>query len=36
MEWKGKHANSNQKRAGLDILISGKKNFSTKIVTRNK
>lgn len=30
------HANSNQKRAGVTMLISDKIEFMTKIVTRDK
>uniref|UniRef100_A0A9L0T273 Uncharacterized protein n=1 Tax=Equus caballus TaxID=9796 RepID=A0A9L0T273_HORSE len=30
------HANSNQKRAGVAILISGKIGFRSKIITRDK
>ena len=30
------HANGNQKKAGIAILISGKINFKTKSITRDK
>ena len=30
------HANGNQKKAGVAILISGKTDFKTKTITRDK
>ena len=36
-EWKKiAHANGNQKRAGVAILVSDKIDFKLKVVTRNK
>ena len=36
-EWKKIfHSNGNQKKAGVAILISGKRDFKIKTVTRNK
>ena len=34
--WKNFHANGNQKRVGVAILISDKIDFKTKTVTRDK